>query len=338
MEKLDYIILCLGVIGLLYTFWKSFWISKQDAVTDEMKKISSYKEGVIAFLKDEYKVLSVFVLCISLILFFNADPHLSNYSIAFSLVLGVVCSVLAGFIGMRAATKANVCTADAARTSLAKALNIASIVALTLAPVLVIEQSPAVNSAAFPEQNVEHVTTNVKKISEVTGKWEVDGSHSFVTFEIAHLGFSKVKGGFSAIEGILHFTEDIVNSSINISIDVNSINTGIAKRDEHLKNEDFFEATKYPKITFISTSIKQSNNGYIALGKLTLKNVTKDIELPFNLMGRGTTKWGDYSAYTSNITINRLDFNVSEESVGLGNDVNVEIAIESYLVNEESGK
>ncbi len=124
MDKLIYVIPAMGIVGLLYTFVKFAWVSKQDAGNERMKEISTYiAEGAMAFLKAEYKILGYFVLIGALLLgvmgFSNENSH---WSIALAFILGAFFSALAGFIGMRVATKANVRTAHATRTSLSKAL------------------------------------------------------------------------------------------------------------------------------------------------------------------------------------------------------------------------
>ena len=116
----------MGIVGLLYTFIKFAWVSKQDAGNDRMREISNYiAEGAMAFLKAEYKILTYFVIIASLLLgvmgYSNANSH---WSIAFAFILGAFFSALAGYIGMRVATRANVRTAQAARTSLSKALEV----------------------------------------------------------------------------------------------------------------------------------------------------------------------------------------------------------------------
>jgi K(+)-stimulated pyrophosphate-energized sodium pump len=126
MDKLIYLVPIMGIIGLLYTLVKFNWVAKQDAGTDRMKEISNYiAEGAMAFLKAEWKVLGYFVVIVAILLavMAKANPH-SHYSIAFAFILGAVLSATAGYIGMKAATKANVRTAQAARTSLSKALNV----------------------------------------------------------------------------------------------------------------------------------------------------------------------------------------------------------------------
>ncbi|MGN6293863.1 MAG: sodium-translocating pyrophosphatase [Chitinophagaceae bacterium] len=126
MDKLIYLVPVMGIIGLLYTIAKFNWVSKQDAGSDRMKEISNYiAEGAMAFLKAEWRILGYFVVIVAILLALmaGANPH-SHWSIAIAFVIGAVLSALAGFIGMKAATKANVRTAQAARTSLSKALNV----------------------------------------------------------------------------------------------------------------------------------------------------------------------------------------------------------------------
>jgi K(+)-stimulated pyrophosphate-energized sodium pump len=126
MDKLIYLVPVMGLIGLLYTFVKFNWVTRQDAGTDRMKEISKYiAEGAMAFLRAEWKILGYFVVIVSILLavMAQANPH-SHWSIAIAFIIGAFMSAFAGFVGMKAATRANVRTAHAARTSLKKALNV----------------------------------------------------------------------------------------------------------------------------------------------------------------------------------------------------------------------
>jgi K(+)-stimulated pyrophosphate-energized sodium pump len=123
---LFYAVPAMGILGLIYTFIKFGWVARQDAGNDRMKEISTYiAEGAMAFLKAEWKILGYFVAVVALLLgvMASSNPH-SHWSIAIAFVFGAVCSAVAGYIGMSIATKANVRTAQAARTSLSKALNV----------------------------------------------------------------------------------------------------------------------------------------------------------------------------------------------------------------------
>ena len=126
MNNLYYVIGA-GVLAMLFAFWKTNWINRQDEGTDRMKQIgASIADGAMAFLKAEYRVLSIFVVAVAILLgFANNGRSDSNSLIALSFVVGALASGLAGFLGMRVATKANNRTTNAAQSSLAKALNVA---------------------------------------------------------------------------------------------------------------------------------------------------------------------------------------------------------------------
>lgn len=125
-QTLFYLVPVMGIVGLLYTFIKFKWVSRQEAGSDQMVQISRYiAEGAMAFLKAEWKVLSYFVVVVALLLGVMAQTNpASNWLIAVAFVIGAVSSAAAGYIGMKIATRANVRTAHAARTSLSKALNV----------------------------------------------------------------------------------------------------------------------------------------------------------------------------------------------------------------------
>ncbi|MCK5440999.1 MAG: sodium-translocating pyrophosphatase [Maribacter sp.] len=123
-----------GVLALIFVFIKSGWVSKQEVGDEKMSRIAkNIADGAMAFLKAEYKVLAIFVVAVAVLLFFKGNSeygdetseHISHWMVAISFIVGAVCSALAGFIGMKVATKANVRTTQAAKTSLGKALEVA---------------------------------------------------------------------------------------------------------------------------------------------------------------------------------------------------------------------
>lgn len=126
MHTIIYVLPVAGLIALLYTLWRSNWIEKKEVGTEKMAKIATYiAEGAMAFLRAEYRVLSIFVVSVAILLGVSADPNVSSPFVALSFILGALSSALAGYIGMRVATKANVRTTNAARTGLSQALEIA---------------------------------------------------------------------------------------------------------------------------------------------------------------------------------------------------------------------
>ena len=127
MELIIQFLPAFGVLALLYVFIKNNWVSKQEVGNEKMARIAkNIADGAMSFLKAEYKILSIFVVAVAILLFFKGQAEAgSNGMVAVSFIVGAICSALAGFIGMKVATKANVRTTNAARTSLGKALEVA---------------------------------------------------------------------------------------------------------------------------------------------------------------------------------------------------------------------
>lgn len=175
-------------------------------------------------------------------------------------------------------------------------------------------------------------------------KWSLDKNHSTIGFSVNHF-FTPTKGKFDDFDLDINFDQDdLENSSFDLSIKVASVNTGNDKRDNHLKTADFFNAEKYPVITFKSTSIiSRGDNKYVAMGKLKIKDVEKDIELPFTLLGIKVLpedmqkKMGglrEVAGFEAAYSLNRNDYTVGTGSfaatVVVGDEVNINIAIEAH--------
>lgn len=165
-------------------------------------------------------------------------------------------------------------------------------------------------------------------------KWNVDNMHSFVNFSVKHLGISFVDGRFDKYEGTFDGTpEDITKGTFNFTVDINSINTGVEMRDNHLKTNDFFNADKYPSMKFESTSIKKTGKDqYKLTGNLTIRDITKPVtfDLTYGGLlkddGQGNSKVG----FQASTTINRFDFDVNYDPSGqaIAKDVNVTVNLE----------
>ena len=126
IQNITYVVLAIGIIALLFTFWRSIWVAKQEVGTERMAGIAKHiRNGAMAFLVAEYKVLSIFVVAVFALLAFTANSETSSWLVGISFIMGALSSALAGFIGMRVATNANVRTTNAARTSLGRALEVA---------------------------------------------------------------------------------------------------------------------------------------------------------------------------------------------------------------------
>lgn len=162
--------------------------------------------------------------------------------------------------------------------------------------------------------------------------WNTDPMHSFVTFSIKHMGISFVDGYFGKFSGTLVAAkEDLSDAKINFSVDVNSVNTTVEMRDKHLRSADFFEVEKYPNMKFESSNFKKlSGNKYELTGKLTIKDVTKEVKFAVVYGGtaeqKGTTKAG----FGATTTINRMDYNINYDPTGaaLAKDVEIKLNLE----------
>jgi polyisoprenoid-binding protein YceI len=170
-----------------------------------------------------------------------------------------------------------------------------------------------------------------------TVTWKADKERSTVKFSVNHLVISKVDGLFKDFEGELKSAgQDFSNAAITFRVDVFSINTGDAPRDNHLKSNDFFNAEKYPAMTFKSTSLTKVTNGkYQLAGELTIRDVTKPVK--FNVAYGGTAKDASgkqRAAFKVNTYLNRFDYNLKwdklTEAGGMVVDkmVNIELKLE----------
>ena len=168
--------------------------------------------------------------------------------------------------------------------------------------------------------------------------WSIDADHSSVGFKIRHIMISNVKGNFGKFSGTVDIDDqDLAKTTADVTIDVSSINTGVTKRDEHLKSADFFDVAKYPTMTFVSRKAKKEDNDKLKLyGQLTMHGVTKEVVLDVQELTqpikdqRGNIKRGA----TASGKLNRKDFglawNAALESGGVmvGDEVNIDLEIE----------
>lgn len=164
-------------------------------------------------------------------------------------------------------------------------------------------------------------------------KWTVDPMHSFVNFSVKHSGISFVDGSFKKFDGeIVAAKADLTDAKINFTADVASINTSVEPRDKHLKSDDFFNAEKFPKMTFVSTSFKKvKGNNYVLAGKLTIRDVTKDVIFAVVYGGTAKDQQGNTKAgFLATTKINRLDYNVKYDPTGAGiaKDVNITLNLQ----------
>lgn len=162
------------------------------------------------------------------------------------------------------------------------------------------------------------MTLTASNASETgTSTWSIDAAHSNVEFAVKHMMVSTVKGRFDAVEGVLEIDETAPERSrISAAIDVASIDTGGEQRDAHLRSDDFFNAERYPKITFRSTAIEKDGDDWKMTGDLTIREVTRPVTLDVEFDGRGIDSYGnDRAGFTATTKINRKDFGVNWNGV-----------------------
>lgn len=144
-------------------------------------------------------------------------------------------------------------------------------------------------------------------------KWNIDKSHSNVGFAVTHLIISEVTGQFKSFDGNIEFSkDDLSDANINFSIDAASISTENEGRDKHLKSDDFFNAEKFPKITFVGKSIKKvADKKFKLVGDFTIRDVTKSITLDVVYNGSIKDPWGNTKAgFKITGELNRFDYNL----------------------------
>jgi polyisoprenoid-binding protein YceI len=170
--------------------------------------------------------------------------------------------------------------------------------------------------------------------------WDFDLSHSSVNFHVRHLMVSKVHGRFASWTGTLQLDDsDLTKSSLEVTIDTASIETKEAKRDAHLRSADFFDVEKFPHLTFKSTAIERSDDGYLVTGDLTIHGITKSVKL--EVEGGEVVKdpWGGTrTGFSAKTALSRKDFgltwNVALEAGGFMVGDKIEITLEIEAVKK----
>jgi polyisoprenoid-binding protein YceI len=147
--------------------------------------------------------------------------------------------------------------------------------------------------------------------------YQIDSSHSNLEFSIRHLMIAKVRGRFTQLSGTLELdADDITRSKVTAEIVASSITTAEEKRDEHLRSADFFDTDVYPVISFASDKIWIDGTDLRVIGRLTIRDITKDVELSVEHLGTAVDPWGNQRvAFSARATINRKDFDLTWNQV-----------------------
>jgi polyisoprenoid-binding protein YceI len=174
----------------------------------------------------------------------------------------------------------------------------------------------------------------------VAGTWDIDPTHSAVSFSVRHLMVSKVRGRFNGVSGRLVTGDDLLDSSVTAEIDVTSFDTGNPQRDEHIRSADFLHATRFPTMTYRSSGLRWDGDNLVVDGELTLHGITRPVSLTVELTGFGPDPYGGTRAgFSATAKINRKDFGIDTElpldggGVVIGDTVQISLDIEAVLQN-----
>lgn len=163
-------------------------------------------------------------------------------------------------------------------------------------------------------------------------EFKIDPNHSSVNFAVAHMGVSTVLGRFSSFEGkIVYDDKDITKSSVNVTIKTASINTDVTARDNDLRSANYFDVEKFPEITFQSKSVEKKGNDLVAHGTLTIRGISKDVDIPFEMKGPADAGRGKVMGAHGSLTVKREDFGVGKASPMVGGDIKIDLYVEARL-------
>ena len=141
-------------------------------------------------------------------------------------------------------------------------------------------------------------------------KYVIDPTHSFVQFKVSHLGFSWLIGRFNKMEGNLYYDDqNVENSSVKVTVDMTTLDSNHAKRDKHLKSDDYIDAGKYKMASFESRKVEKNGDKLMITGDLTFRKITKPLTIEATLVGAGKSPWGDTRrGYEGIAKFDRTDF------------------------------
>lgn len=177
-------------------------------------------------------------------------------------------------------------------------------------------------------------------MSYVKGKYDIDPVHTRVSFLIPHFVISVVEGRFNDVKGEFNLAEPFTNSSASVTVAIQSIDTGVQKRDDDLRSKNFFEVVKYPTMKFVTKSVTGTPDSFKVTGALSIKDVTKDVTFDGKYAGTLKDPWGNQRA-SLQLTgkINRRDFHInysemSELGPGIGDEVTIRIFVDGTLAKK----
>jgi polyisoprenoid-binding protein YceI len=182
------------------------------------------------------------------------------------------------------------------------------------------------------------MTTITQIPGYVVGTWDIDASHSTVGFSVRHMMVSKVRGYFTKFSGEIVTAEDPARSTVTATIDMDSIDTRQEQRDAHIRSADFFDVGNHTVMTFRSTEVRTDGADWTVVGDLTIKGITKPVELALEVNGFGPDAYGGTRAgFSARTEISRKQFGVDIDmpmdggGVVVGDKISIELEIEAVL-------
>src|SRR5262245_9118674 len=158
-----------------------------------------------------------------------------------------------------------------------------------------------------PRKDLTHMTTLTTPVA--TGTYTIDAAHSTIGFVARHAMVTKVRGSFTEFEGQAVVADDVAQSSAQVAIKVDSIDTRNEQRDGHLRSNDFFDMENHPEITFASTEVRPHGDGFRVTGDLTIKGTTKPVTVDFEYTGSATDPFGNERVgFEGSVVVNRKDW------------------------------
>jgi len=179
------------------------------------------------------------------------------------------------------------------------------------------------------------MSTTLSTDLPATGTWVFDTSHSSIEFVARHLMISKVRGGFAAFSGTVVVADPVEESTVEVTIEAASFTSGDDNRDAHVRGEDFLDVERFPELTFKGSGPRQDGSGWVLPGELTIRDVTRPIELQVEALGVLADPWGnEKAAFSATTEIDREEFGVTWNAaletggVLVGTKVRIEIDVQ----------
>jgi len=179
------------------------------------------------------------------------------------------------------------------------------------------------------------MTTSTILPGLVAGTWNLDPNHSELGFTVRHMMVSRIRGRFRAYSGTAQVADDPLRSTVTVTIDATSFESGNEARDNAVKSADYLDVATHPEYTFRSTGIRADGDRYVLAGELTIRGITRAVELPFEYNGSTRDPFGnDRIGFSARGEINRKDFGIVTElpldggGVVVGEKVNLELDVE----------